>query len=93
MGAAALGWVGVVLAAMRVAASLPGRVTVAGGACLLVAALACALLEQGRLARNVAGGDDRLSIDTLTSPGVAGVMAPWLTVVGYLIVALAALFA
>lgn len=90
-GAAIAGWVGALLFAVRAGLSNGGRVTLGVGFVALVAALACAVAEQSRLGRNMAGNDERLSVETLTTVGVAGLVAPWLAVVGYAAVGLAAI--
>lgn len=92
VGAAVAGWIGALVLALRSPLALGGRVTLATGLALLVAGLACAVVEQARQARNIAGGDDRLSVETLTAVGAGGLSSPWLVVAGYAAIGAAALF-
>lgn len=80
--AATAGWV----AALALSAWLPStgaaRFLLGSGWVLLLIALLCSFLEQGRLSRALAVADDRLSVETTTAPAAAGLAAPWLVAVG-----------
>jgi hypothetical protein len=55
---------------------------------MLLTALACTFVEQSRLARAMAAADERLSVESATASGVAGVAAPWLVAAGLVAVSL-----
>jgi hypothetical protein len=81
-GVALAVWLGTLLLASRLLEGAAGRVTLGIGWLLLLVAIALAFNEQSRIARAMATADDRLSVDTLTSAGAAGTVAPWLVVGG-----------
>ena len=91
-GAAVVGWVGALVFALRSPLALGGRVTLAAGLALLIVGLACAVVEQAHQARSISAGDERLSVETLTAVGAAGLSSPWLVVAGYAAIAAAAIF-
>lgn len=91
-GGAIVGWVGALLFTLRAPLAVGGRVTLGAGLALLIVGLACAVAEQSRQARNIATGDERLSVETLTAVGAAGMSSPWLVVAGYAAIGLAAVF-
>lgn len=91
-GAAVVGWVGALVFALRSPLALGGRVTLAAGLALLIVGLACAVVEQAHQARSISAGDERLSVETLTAVGAAGLSSPWLVVAGYAAIAAAATF-
>lgn len=92
IGAAAIvGWVGVLLLAMRAGLSGTGRVLLAAASLALLAALACVYLEQQRQVRAMAVADERLSVESATAAGAAGTAAPWLVLAGYAAAAVGAL--
>ncbi|MGE3959009.1 MAG: hypothetical protein AB7H96_20010 [Vicinamibacterales bacterium] len=90
-GAAVVGWVGTLLLARTLADSGTGRFMLGLGWVLLLAALACGFAEQSRLGRAIAVADDRLSVESATAPGAAGVAAPWLVAAGFAAITIAAL--
>jgi hypothetical protein len=81
-GVALAVWLGTLLLASRLLEGTAGRVTLGVGWLLLLVAIAMAFAEQSRIARAMAAADERLSVETLTSPGSAGTLAPWLVVAG-----------
>ncbi len=81
-GIALASWLGTLFLASRLLTGTGGRVTLGVGWLLLLAAMALAFTEQARLGRALAAADDRLSVETLTSSGAAGTVAPWLVVAG-----------
>jgi hypothetical protein len=88
-GAALAIWVGtLLLATTRLLAGTGGRVALGIGWLMLLTALACTFVEQSRLARAMAAADERLSVESATASGVAGVAAPWLVAAGLVAVSL-----
>lgn len=85
------GWV----AALALSAWLPSagaaRFLLGSGLVVLPVAFLCAFSEQARLARTIATADDRLSIESATASGVAGIAAPWLVATGFVALSLGAL--
>ena len=77
-GVALVGWAGTLLLATRLLTGTGGRVALGAGWVMLLAALACAFIEQSRIARAMTVADDRLSIESATSSSGAGLAAPWL---------------
>ena len=92
IGAAAIvGWLGVLLLAVRASLDAGGRVMLGLSAFSLLCALVCIYLEQQRQVRALAVADERLSVESATASGAAGTAAPWLVAVGYAAAALGAL--
>lgn len=92
IGAAAIvGWLGVLLLAMRTSLGSGGRLLLGLSASSLLCALVCVYLEQQRQVRAMAVADERLSVESATASGVPGIAAPWLVAVGYAAAALGAL--
>jgi hypothetical protein len=87
-GAALAVWVGTLLLATRLLAGTGGRVALGIGWLMLLMALACTFVEQSRLARAMAAADERLSVESATANGVAGLAAPWLVAAGLVAVSL-----
>jgi hypothetical protein len=77
-GVALVGWAGTLLLATRLLTGTGGRVALGAGWVMLLAALACAFIEQSRIARAMTVADDRLSIESAMSSSGAGFAAPWL---------------
>lgn len=88
---AMVGWLGVLLLAVRAIPTPAGRVMLGLSALSLLSALVCVYLEQQHQVRAMAVADERLSVESATAAGVAGTAAPWLALVGYAAAALGAL--
>lgn len=85
------GWIGALLLASRLLATSGSRVLLGAGLALLLIAMACAFTDQSRIGRSLAVADDRLSVETATAPGLAGVAAPWLVAAGFAAITIAVL--
>jgi hypothetical protein len=81
-GIALASWLGTLFLASRLLTGPGGRVTLGIGWLLLLLSIALAFMEQSRLGRALAAADDRLSVETVTTPGAPGTIAPWLVVAG-----------
>ena len=81
-GVALAGWAGTLLLATRLLTGTGGRVALGAGWVMLLAALACAFVEQSRIARVITTTDERQSIESAMSSSGAGVAAPWLIAAG-----------
>ena len=90
-GIALAGWVGTFLLASRLLADTGGRVALGIGSVMLLVALGCAFAEQSRIARAIAVADDRLSVESATATGGAGLAAPWLVAAGLVAISLGVL--
>src|SRR5690349_8336086 len=90
-GVALAAWVGTLLLASRLLAATGGRIALGVGWVLLLLALGCAFSEQTRIARALASADDRLSVETATATGAAGLSAPWLVAAGLIAISLGVL--
>jgi hypothetical protein len=90
-GIALAGWVGTLLLASRLLAATGGRIALGLGWVMLLVALACAFAEQSRIARAIAIADERLSVESATATGVAGLAAPWLIAAGLVAISLGVL--
>ena len=90
-GLALAGWVGTMLLASRLLATAGGRIALGIGWVMLLAALGCAFAEQSRIARSIAVADDRLSVQSATASGGAGLAAPWLIAAGLVAISLGVL--
>jgi hypothetical protein len=91
-GIALAGWVGTFLLTSRLLAGTTGRVALGVGWVMLLIALACAFAEQSRIARAIAVADDRLTVESATATGAAGLAAPWLIAAGLVAISLGVLF-
>jgi hypothetical protein len=85
-GAALVSCLAALLLVARLVVGVGARVTAGFGCLMLLAALAASFMEQGRLGRLLAEGDDRTRPDTILLGGVGGTLAPWLIVVGLALV-------
>jgi hypothetical protein len=90
-GIALASWLGTLVLASRLLGATSGRIALGVGWLLLLAAIASAFAEQSRITQELAKVDDRLSVETVTAAGVAGVFAPWLVVGGLAATALGVL--
>jgi len=90
-GIALAGWVGTFLLASRLLAGTGGRVALGIGWVMLLVALGGAFAEQSRIARAIAVADDRLSVESATATGAAGLAAPWLIAAGLVAISLGVL--
>ncbi len=88
---AIVGWAGTLFLATPLLATVGGRLMLGAGWTLLLVALACTFSEQSRLARVMAAGDDRLSIESAVAPGLAGTAVPWLLTAGLIAVTIGVL--
>lgn len=88
---AIVGWAGTLFLATPLLATVGGRIMLGAGWTLLLVALACAFAEQSRLARIMAAGDDRLSVESAVAPGMAGIAVPWLLTAGLIAVTIGVL--
>ena len=89
--AATAGWVAALVLAAWLPTSGAARLLLGFGWVVLLVALLCSFLEQGRLSRALAVGDDRLSVETRTAPAAAGIAAPWLVGAGLIALSLGVL--
>jgi hypothetical protein len=90
-GVALVGWAGTLLLATRLLTGMSGRVALGAGWVMLLAALACAFIEQSRIARAITVADDRVSIESAMSSSGAGLAAPWLIAAGLVAISLGVL--
>jgi hypothetical protein len=81
-GVALAGWISTLMLASRLLAATGGRIALGIGWTMLLVALGCAFAEQTRIARAMASADDRLSVESATATGAAGLTAPWLIAAG-----------
>lgn len=90
-GAAIVSWLGsLVLAGRLIGGPLAARITLAGGWAVLLGALAAAFVAQSTIGDALARIDSGERRDPVSS-GTAGVIAPWLVVIGLALVGLAVL--
>jgi len=89
--AATAGWVAALVLSAWLPAAGASRVLLGSGWVLLLAALLCSFLEQARLSRALAVADERISVESSTSPAAAGLAAPWLVTVGLIAVSIGVL--
>jgi hypothetical protein len=90
-GVALASWLGTLVLAARLLNGPGGRVALGIGWLCLLGALGAAFSEQSRLTRVLAGADDRVTPESITSGGAGGALAPWLVVVGLAAVAMGVL--
>ena len=90
-GAGVVGWVGALMMVTRLLTTSGGRVMLGVGWALLLVAIACAFMEQSRIARSIAVADERLSVESSVAPSAAGLAAPWLVAAGFAAITIAAL--
>jgi hypothetical protein len=81
-GVALASWLGTLVLASRLLNGSGGRIALGIGWLCLLGALGAAFAEQSRLTRALAGADDRVTPESITSGGPGGTLAPWLVVVG-----------
>jgi hypothetical protein len=85
-GVALASWLGTLVAAPRLLEAVAGKVALGFGWLFLLAAMAQAFAEQGRIARTLATADDRVSMNEIGVGGGRTMLAPWLVVCGLAVV-------